>query len=114
MVGRWGETGHNAFVRGKKHLDALKTARDKPGKADQDNGLVTHYMDCHMGEDPQFKMDVVEQFRKPTQRQIAEGVNIHQSLDTVSMNNKNEWIQPATSRLRVSRQVRGGEERLPG
>ena len=65
VVGRWGETGHNAFVRGKKHLDALKTAREKPGKADQDNGLVTHYMDCHMGEDPQFKMDVVEQFRKP-------------------------------------------------
>ena len=52
-----------------------------------------------------FKMDVVEKFKRPMQRQIAEGVAIHRSMDTIVMYSKNEWIQPATSRIRISREV---------
>ena len=75
-------------------------------------------MECHEGEEPMFKMDVVEKFERPMQRQIAEGVAIHRSMDTTTMNSKNEWIQPATSRIRVTREVserrNGGRRRLPG
>ena len=68
--------GHTAFTRGKKHMEALRTAREREEKADLDNGLVAHYLQHHRGEDPQFKMDVVEKFDKPLQRQIAERVAI--------------------------------------
>ena len=105
VVGRWGETSHTAYTRWKKHLDSLRTAIEKEDKADMDNGLVAHYLDCHRGEEPNFKMDVKEKFQKPMQRQIAEGVAIDRSLDTVIMNSKNEWVQPATSRMRVTREV---------
>ena len=63
-------------------------------------------------------MDVVEKFERPMQRQIAEGVAIHHSTDTIVMNSKNEWIQPATSRIRVTMVVserrNRGRRRLPG
>ena len=118
VVGRWGETSHTAYTRGKKHLDALRTAIGNKNKADMDNGLVAHYLEHHEGEEPNFKMDVVEKFTRPMQRQIAEGVAIHRSMDTIVMNSKNEWIQPATSRIRVTREVRErrseGRRRLPG
>ena len=118
VVGRWGETSHTAYTRGKKHLEALKTAIESRSKADLDNGLVAHYLEFHEGEEPRFKMDVVEKFERPMQRQIAEGVAIHRSMDTIVMNSKNEWIQPATSRIRVTREVterrNRGRGRLPG
>ena len=65
-----------------------------------------------------FRMDVKERFQRPMQRQIAEGVAIHRSQDTVTMNSKNEWVQPATSRMRVTREVaersNRGRRRIPG
>ena len=118
MVGRWGETSHTAYARGRKHLESLRTAMEKEDRADLDNGLVANYLDCNRGEEPRFKMDVKEKFQRPLQRQIEEGVAIHRSLDTVIMNSKNEWVQPATSRMRVSREVaertNRGRRRVPG
>ena len=67
------------------------------------------------GEQPNYRMDVKESFKNPTQRQITEGVAIHGSKDTVTMSTKNEWVQPVTSRLVVSRQVGDDwRERLTG
>ena len=57
VVGRWGETGHTAFTRGKKHMEALMTAREREEKADLGNGLL-----AHRDEDHQFRVDVVEKF----------------------------------------------------
>ena len=63
-------------------------------------------------------MDIAQSFNRPMQRQIAEDVAIHHSKDTVIMNDKNEWSQPTTSRMMVTRQVdddRGrGRGRLSG
>ena len=70
-----------------------------------DNGLVVHNLDFHEGEQPNYRVNFKESFKNPTQRQIAEGVAVHGSKDTVTMNTKNEWVQPVTSRLVVSRQV---------
>ena len=53
-------------------------------------------------------MNVKESFKNSTQRQIAEGVAIHGSKDTVTMNHKYEWVKPVTSKLVVSRQVGDG------
>ena len=80
-----------------------------------DNGLVVHNFDFHEGEQPNYRVNVKESFKNPTQRQITEGVAIHGSKDTVTMSTKNEWVQPVTSRLVVSRQVGDGwRERLTG
>ena len=54
-----------------------------------DNGLVVHNLDFHEGEQPNYRMDVKESYKNPTQIQIAEGVAIQ---DTVAMNTKNEWV----------------------
>ena len=108
VVGRWGESGHTGYYRGKQHIAALKLAREKEHRADLENGLVAHYLECHRGDEHKFRMDVVQQFSRPMQRQIAEAVEIHRSKDTIVMNNKSEWNQPATSRLVVTREVGGG------
>jgi hypothetical protein len=105
VVGRWGETSHTAYTRGRKHLESLRTAMEKEDKAVMDNGLVAHFLDCNRGEEPCFRMDVKEKFQRPMQRQIAEGVAIHWCLDTVIINSKNKWVQQATSRMRVTREV---------
>ena len=107
VVGRWGESGHTGHYRGKQHLDAIKLAREKEHKADLENGMVEHYLQYHRGQELQFKMDIVQQFCRPMQRQIAEAVEIHRSKDTIIMNNKSEWHQPTTSRLVVTREVGG-------
>ena len=79
------------------------------------NGLVVYNLDFHEGEQPKYRMDVKESFKNPSQRQITEGVAIHGSKDTVTMNHKYEWVQPVTSKLVVSRQVGDGlRERLTG
>ena len=88
-------------------MDAIKLTREKEHKADLENGMVEHYLQYHRGQEPQFKMDIVQQFRRPMQRQIDETVEIHRSKDTIIMNNKSEWHQPATSRLVVTREVGG-------
>ena len=54
-----GETGETGYIRGMKHLEALKTARYKEDKADLENGMVAHYLDFHKGDMHQFKMDIV-------------------------------------------------------
>ena len=115
VVGRWGETGKTGFVRGKQHYDKIQATRKSKSKADLDNGLVVHNLDFHEGEQPNYRVNVKESFKNPTQRQIAEGVAIHGSKDTVTMNHKYEWVQPVTSKLVVSRQVGDGwRERLTG
>ena len=69
-------------------MDAINTARYREGNADFDNGLVAHFLECHRGAESvvKFKMDIAESFNRPMQRQIAEGVAIHHSKDTVIMN----------------------------
>ena len=103
--------GHTAFTRGKQHLEAIKKAKAYEVTADLDNGLVGSDLECHKEEDHQFKMEVNERFQRPMQRQIAEGVAIHCSQDSTILNGKNKWVQPATSRLSVTRSV---EERVQG
>ena len=46
VVGRWGETGKTGFVRGKQHLHKIMVTRKSGTKADLDNGLVMHYLEC--------------------------------------------------------------------
>ena len=63
-------------------------ARYKEDKADLESGMVTQCLEYHRGEKPQFKRDVVQKFKKPMQRQIAEAVYIDCSSDHVIMKRK--------------------------
>ena len=85
------------YSRGKKHMEALKTATVNKNKTDLDNGLVAHYIECHEGEETRFKMDVAEKFERPMQRQIVEGVAIHRSIDIgYHCHEQQERVDPAS------------------
>ena len=73
--------------------------------------MVAQYLKFHKGEKHLFKMDIVQKFKRPMQRQIAEAVNIQCSSDNVIMKSKSELMQPATTRMVANRQV---EERKRG
>ena len=45
-----------------RQRDAIQTARDKEHRADLENGMVAHYLENHRGEEPQFRMYVVQKF----------------------------------------------------
>ena len=98
----WGETGASAYTRGKEHLAAIR-AGNAEGSA-----LAKHLRDYHgseVGNPGVFKFSVMESFKKPLYRQITEGVRIHDSRALILMNNKEEWIQPATVRLQASNSI---------
>ena len=103
-MGRWGETDHTGYIRGKQHLETLRIARYRENKVDLEHCLVAHYLEHNRGEEHQFKIEVKQKFEKQMQRQIAEALNIHRSKVDILMNGKSEWMQPATTRMVVSRQ----------
>ena len=95
----WGETGASGYTRGNEHLTAIR-ADNADGSA-----LARHLREYHgseVGNPGVFKFSVVESFKKPLYRQIAEGVKIHNSQASILINNKEEWVQPATVRLRAT------------
>jgi hypothetical protein len=66
-----GETGKNAYERGKQHLSFLAK------KSEKESVLWLHSLHHHQGrEDIQYSMLVTGTFRKPLDRQISEKINI--------------------------------------
>jgi hypothetical protein len=80
-----GETGKNAYDRGKQHLTFLEK------KNERDSVLWLHSLHHHGGRDNiQYTMRVTGQFRQPLDRQIAEKVQISRFNGDILMNRKNE------------------------
>ena len=96
----YGETGGSCFARGKQHLEDLRSAS---GGVSKSNAFVKHRDMYHMGEedDVVFKIDVVKCFKKPLERQIWEGVEIHSSTADIVMNSKQDHYGPAVGRMVV-------------
>ena len=79
-----GETGRNAYDRGKEHLAALR-------KRSEDSVLWLHSLHHHQGrEDINFQMVVKQAYSEPLDRQLGEKVNICKFKGDILMNRKTE------------------------
>ena len=80
-----GETGRNAYTRGKEHLMAL----DSSGES---SVLRRHCTEKHDGYVMDFRMNVLGTFQGDAMlRQIAESVRICRENQRRLINNKSEW-----------------------
>ena len=87
-----GETGRNAYTRGKEHLDALRLENE-------DNALWKHCLVQHNGEKAVFSMKVLGVFYTCLVRQVNEGVRIQKSRAQCLMNSKTEFHQHPVVRI---------------
>ena len=79
-----GETGRNAYVRGKKHLAALRKKRE-------DSVLRVHSLLHHQGqEDINFQMVAKQAYSEPLERPLREKINIRKFKGDILMNRKTE------------------------
>ena len=94
-----GQTGKNAYTRGKKH--------DQDYKAKGDNSaLWKHCVNVHNGEPQLFKMSVVDKCRNdPTKRKILESVRMQKVPIELMMNSRSEWNSARLPRISVSNDV---------
>ena len=72
------------------------------------NSFAKHKIEFHKGdqEDVKFKVNVLKTFKRPMERQIYEGVAIHNAKVDLLMNSKLDHYQPAVGRVVISHDVR--------
>ena len=102
----YGETSRNGYVRGAQHMAALRN----PDRQ-KDNAFVKHIKEYHQGDEGpvRYKMNIVKAFKRPLERQIWEGVEIHGTHGPhkrILMNSKLDHYQPAVGRIIISNEVR--------
>ena len=106
----FGETGDSGYSRGLNHFAAIKN--DQP----KQSALAKHLREFHpnnIRETTAYRVKVISNHRRPLQRQVSEGVKIHNSLADILINDKEEWVQPAVVRLQATQEPGGGRQR-PG
>ena len=96
----YGETSKSCYTRGRQHVENLENERSSNRTS---NAFVRHRDLYHRGEEEsvRFKVDVVRKFKKPLQRQVWEGVEIHSSEAGILMNSKLDHYQPAVGRVEI-------------
>ena len=98
----YGETGHNLYTRGGKHLQEFNQGLST-------NCMVIHNSRYHHHDPPDefnFRMDGVSLFSSALDRQIDESLRIHHSNAYVTMNSGSEWRMDAIPRARVAKPSR--------
>ena len=97
----FGETSRSCFTRGKQHLQSLANPENPSNRS---NAFVRHREDFHTDEEEnvQYRVDVVKAFKRPLERQVWEGVEIHSSSAGVLMNSKLDHYQPAVGRMTMT------------
>ena len=101
----YGETGFSAYYRGGQHDKAIRSH-------DLENAFAKHLHLYHPeaeGDTTMFTMKVVQSFTKPLPRQITEAVMIDKARtdvnNTISLNSRAEFRQPAIPRVIVTREL---------
>ena len=98
-----GETSRSLFVRGKQHKAAIR-------QNNVNNAFRKHINEYHPNEtrgNDIFRMKVLKSYQRPLERQIAEGViihNLHVDAD-ITMNSKLDHYQPAITRVTFTNEL---------
>lgn len=100
----YGETSRTGFQRGLKHMDAMAEPKKRGNK---DNAFAKHVLENHKWDRVKvgFKVDIIKKFKSPLERQIWEGLEIHNSKPDILMNSKQDHYQPAVPRIIVSNRL---------
>ena len=102
-----GESGDSGYTRGLKHLGAIRN--DQPTQS----ALAKHLREFHpdqVGNTLAYRSKVFKTFKGPLERQITEGMMIHNSTADILINDKEEWVQPAVVRLQATQEPGGGRQ----
>ena len=95
-VSMYGETGRTGKIRCKEHREALYNLK-------KSSNLREHCVDVHGGQFIDFSYSVVKTFPgDPLSRQLQEAILID-SHSGPSMNDKREFVRPASVKIRVER-----------
>ena len=95
-----GQTGQNAYTRGKVHIKDLE-------KKKEDSALWKHCVNVHESQIQHFEMKVLDRsMNDPTKRQILEAVRISKVPEERSMNSRSEWNSIRIPRVRINSDVR--------
>ena len=97
-----GESGRSGYYRTKQHLSDINNRDTK-------NAFAKHlqlYHPDNVGDSTAFRFKSEQTFKKCLERQVTEGLAIHNSDAQIILNSKSEYNQPATSRIVVTREVR--------
>ena len=91
-----GQSGKNAFSRGKEHIEDYHQQRNA-------TAMWSHCIEQHEGIRPTFSMEVVETCRNDAmKRQILEAIHINETDPSISMNSRTEWNFVQLPRLNVT------------
>ena len=108
-----GESGRNAYSRGKEHLrDLTNNSKESP--------LVNHQQKVHPGQPHKFRMTILKTFRQALDRQIEEATRIEETGENpLQMNSRSEWRstplpQLGLSQGRVAKGAQPTYTQLPG
>ena len=91
-----GETGRSGRVRGTEHIRDLKNKK-------KDSPLYKHKIVEHENEEAKFEMEITGKFRDALTRQANEAVRIYARPKTESLNSKNDFNHPPTTRVVVEK-----------
>ena len=96
----YGETSKSCYTRGRQHIECLESEQNQSRAT---NAFVRHRDIYHKDEEDnvKYRVDVVKSFKKPLERQVWEGVEIHSSQAEIPMNSKLDHYQPAVGRMEV-------------
>ena len=88
----FGESSFNAYTRGVQHMNNY---RSKNVNTQEKSALRTHAKEHHGDKKVEYKMEVLQTFKKPLARQVMESIHIikSKSEDHFPMNNKKEFNQ---------------------
>ncbi len=91
-----GESSRSGYVRGKQHLEAARTP-----KTHESNAIARHIIEYHESKNDYttFKMDIINTFNRPLQRQLKEGIEIARCKADIVMNSKLDHYQPGIRRV---------------
>ena len=97
-----GESGRSTYVRGRQHLAAIADPR-RHGE----NAFAKHIIEKHSNEhNLKFKMDIIDTFKRPLQRQIREGVEIYGAGADILLNSKLDHYKPAVKMMTFGDRLR--------
>ena len=88
----YGETSFNGYTRGVQHAEKY---RSKNKNTQEKSALRCHAKEQHQDKKVDFKMEVLQSFKKPLARQVMESIYIVKSKeeDHFPLNNKKEFNQ---------------------
>ena len=88
----YGVTSFNGYTRGVQHAEKY---RSKNKNTQEKSALRCHAKEQHQDKKVDFKMEVLQSFKKPLARQVMESIYIVKSKeeDHFPLNNKKEFNQ---------------------